>query len=255
MRISVICPTRLEANPWEPILDGSPGLYLDRALNTVRQQDCWGEHEWRIIVCVDPGRAKDVPARFTSDPIVTVVEGEAPGQAGALNEGIHASLTSDAIAIIEDDDLWHPAKMRVQLAEIDGADLVTCCQREVDESGSFLRVNYFATPSGWVFHSAPLAVDFDSSYRWHLDTEALGRMNNVGYRRCHIVDCMADMSHPWLRNVAAHSRIVQRGDTPLVTRFVRAASGMGRIASDPEAQRQSADEHQRLLATYGVIPW
>lgn len=96
---------------------------------------------------------------------------------------------------------------------------------------------------------------FNESFRFHVDTEWLGRFNRLGLKRVHLLHQTADLSDPWLNNVKAYSDLVLANglQQPLVDRLVNAAGGMGQIAS--QAQAQSELEHQQMIAQFGAVPW
>ncbi len=262
MKISVIVPTRLQKNPF-PLCDE---LYLDRALMSVRRQWCWNAHEWEIIVATDPGRGKDVPERFTSDPVIRVLEAKRASQACAVNAGVEAS-TGDVLAFLEDDDLWRGEKMLVQLRFIgQGYDFVSCNQREETAighpqgSGIFVGVNDFPTPSGWVMPRRmwEKVGPLDESFRWHVDTEWIGRLNASDAVRAHVVETLDPNAkfRPWLANVAQRSTVFAcEIPVPLVTRTINPQGGMSTIASNPEATAQSRAEHEAMMRRFGGVPW
>ena len=122
MKVSVIVPTRNDPNP----VTGRP--YFERAVASVEGQ--LSDLEIAAMVGFDPS---PVPL----------------GQARAVNEAV-ARADGDLLAFLEDDDTWDPQKLATQLPFLDRFDLVTCNQREVDETGAFVRISYYPTPSGWL---------------------------------------------------------------------------------------------------------
>jgi glycosyltransferase involved in cell wall biosynthesis len=253
LRISVVCPSRLAARPSSP--EGA--LFLERAIQSVRDQSVWDRHSWEILVSVDPGRARDVPTRVAG---VRVVEGTSAGQAAAINAGLRCA-TGDWLALIEDDDVWHPRKIEVQLGIVSSPTVATgfvsTNQLEVDLAGRAVRINDFATPSGWFMHRETWAAvgPFDESYRWHLDSEWLGRLNRLRVDRVHLVE----PSHPereLLRYLSRWSAIRETAEpAPLVVRTVNPEGGTVRISRDPIFKRQSAAEYRRMIAAFGELPW
>jgi hypothetical protein len=107
-------------------------------------------------------------------------------------------------------------------------------------------------------------MGFDESFRYHVDTEWLGRASNVGgitglrVQRFHLIPDDGRPPTDWLRNVARLSRIGKTdGFTEaLVHRTVNPEGGMSRIAADPEAKAQSQREHEIMAERFGgIIPW
>jgi glycosyltransferase involved in cell wall biosynthesis len=261
-RVSVVVPSRLQVNLASPDLN----LYLDLCLGGIMRQTA--DVELEMIVGLDQGQLANVPGRFLEKgPIpLLFVESDGTGQAKAVNAAA-AKATGDVLAFCEDDDLWDPRKLDYQLPALAHADLVTCSQRERTAQGAFVRVNDFPTPSGWVmrrrlWEAVPKtgcsAVGFDETFRFHVDTEWLGRARNIGERsRFHLIPDDGRPPTDWLRNVARFSRIGKTdGFTEaLVHRTVNPEGGMSRIATDPEARAQSQREHEIMLSRFGSVPW
>lgn len=92
-----------------------------------------------IIVVADTTEAVDVP---DDDRIKVVHTGGRKGSANSRQQGIEAA-TGDVIALLDDDDLWHPYKIERQLAEIrtaDGDNWVVACRSAVRRSGKREKV-------------------------------------------------------------------------------------------------------------------
>lgn len=257
MKLAVVIPSRLQPNP----MSTARALYLHRAIESVRRQTATVDHDVDIVVGID--RDAPVPpddlfgaARFTKS--------EGAGQALALNAA--AKITSsDLLAFLEDDDTWEPRKLEYQIEGIKaGFNLVTSNQRETRPDGTFVRINDFATPSGWLMtrETWEAVGPFDPSFRWHLDNEWFGRFNERGrcssWSRMHLVEAGADQEprRDWLRNVMQSSKAgTTAEDRPLVNRTVNPGGGMARIETDPVARAESLDEHRRLIARFGGVPW
>jgi glycosyltransferase involved in cell wall biosynthesis len=208
-------------------------------------------------LCVDPGAGSGLGQRLSG---VRIVEATHTGQAAALNTGI-AICTGDLLAFIEDDDVWHPEKIRMQLAEISGTNnhvaFVSSDQLEFDESGRWLRVNEFPTPSTWLMTRElwDRVGDFDESFRWHLDTEWLGRLNRLHVQRMHLIAPVRPLRESLLW-IAKHSLVrATQERIPLVGRTVNPRGGMQRIAEDSIAAAESREEYARMRAAFGGIPW
>ena len=253
-RISVVCPSRLDGHGRAD----RRSYYFERALRSVREQSVSASYDWEIILAVDPGNGRKAEGLL---PDGQVVEGERPGQAAAVNAGVRRA-SGDLIAMIEDDDVWHGRKIELQLLAMSqqpshDCQFVSTNQFEVDESGNVVRVNDFPTPSGWLMHRAlwNLVGPINETYRWHVDSEWLGRLNCTPTPRLHLVE----RSRPVRRDVLNLARRTQvwetREATPLVRRMVNPNGGMSRIARDRECNRQSREELGRLVHLYGGLPW
>lgn len=275
MKIAVIIPSRLQANP-QAIVPGR--TYLDRAIKSVLAQSVVAEHEIEIVVGLDHGTF--VGHRL---PEATYAPSCGAGQALAVNAAARVALSHgpDLIAFLEDDDSWHPQKLDYQLQALaQGYDFISSSQREVTPAGDYVRVNDFPTMSGWVM-PAQIWRDIgpmDETFKWHLDTEWIGRLNASGKKRLHFAEAgavqqrlhfhdrpggppgnqmVSEMTRPWLEHVARRSAIAMTDGLlePLVTRTVNPAGGMARIAVDPVEAARSQEEHMRFLAQWGEIPW
>jgi glycosyltransferase involved in cell wall biosynthesis len=250
VKVSVICASRLQPNPFGSGLN----LYLDRALMSAKRQGLPEGVELELIVGVDAG-VWDIPKRF--DDGVTVVHSDGKGQAAALNAGVKCS-TGEVISFIEDDDIWVGGKVGIQLQALERYQFVSCNQREIDEQGGFCRYNDFATPSGWIMPRATWEKvgPFDETFRWHMDTEWLGRLNAAGITRSHIIHDNGG-GRPWVANIARVSHVMNHPEyrEPFVNRMINPEGGMERIRKDPELAAQSAEEHARMMERFGCFPW
>ena len=231
MTISVVIPTREHVNP----ATGRP--YFERAVASAEAQV--GDFQVNATVGVDRSPA----------PI---------GQAKIVNEVV-ARCDGDFLAFLEDDDTWDPNKLSVQLPLLEHFDLVTCNQREVNERGAFLSYSYYPTPSGWLMRRSTwdLVGGLDERLRFHVDTDWLGRANQVGLRRVHIVQATADTKiGNWTTNMTASSIVVGPLPEPLVTRTIRDGSITGRIKRDREFRIRSDLDYQTIRRRFGgSLPW
>lgn len=259
MKVSVVTASRLAINPASSRAD----LYLDRAIASVRRQTVYAQHEWELLVGLD-ANAPWPPARLENANGVRVIRSPGAGQALAVNTAA-AFATGDVISFLEDDDAWHQQKMEYQLQALAGGyDFVSCSQREVTPDGDYVRINDFATMSGWIM---PAQIwrsvgPMDESFKWHLDTEWLGRLNAAGKKRLHFAEHAAEHAEagqmrPWLRFVGAHSAVAMTDGLlePLVTRTVNPGGGMATIARDPAEAEVSRVEHARMMTAFGQVPW
>lgn len=263
MSIAVVIPSRLAADPSSMPVAAQRPLYLNRALASVHAQTR-RDLISQILVCVDPGRAREVPKRIASESTdgltVDVVEGAVPGQASALNAGM-ASVAARWVAFLEDDDVWRPSRIAMQWEHAGEFDLVTCSQEEVGENGVHVRVNDFPTPSGWLLRSDGRDVPrFDESFVWHVDTDMLGRLKRANARRIHLAPEMH--SGEVLAHVARSSSVVLSAGAPLVIRTLNRMGGMAQISRSARAARQSRLEHEEMMRRYadlfpatGGVPW
>lgn len=248
MKVSVIVPSRLRPNPTSM----RDTLLVERALMSILRQSAADDVE--IIVGLDakhppiPEFGSRSAAAAMGSRLRFVEAGDS--QAKAVNVAMSAA-TGDVLAICEDDDAWRDTDcLAYHLKMLDKHDFVSCSQREVDEDGNFQRVNNFATPSGWVMKRSVWenVGGFDEAFRYHVDTEWLGRANKLGVNRCHLVPDGARDGNGWLVNVAKHSAIAGIEDItePLIDRFVSEGGGMSSIAKDGE---RIAAAHRNALAT------
>jgi glycosyltransferase involved in cell wall biosynthesis len=190
---------------------------------------------------------------------VRVVEGDAAGQAAAVNAAFRAS-NGDLIAILEDDDLWHCRKIALQLSvlrEQAGIRFVSANQLEVDLAVGVARLNDFPTPSGWLIHREiwDAVGPLNESFRWHVDNEWLGRLNASGISRVHLVE-ESGRSRALFPTLVKRSAVRETDEAfPLVLREVHADAATARIARTPAFKRQSRDEHHRMIDRFGEVPW
>ncbi len=252
MKISIIIPSRLAVNP----MSESSALYLRRAIGSVRRQ----RMEPEIVVGLSPEHGDGAYIAVSETLGVRAIVAGRPGQAAAVNAAVAAS-TGDVLAFLEDDDHWSDNRLEYGLAALEsGFDFVSSNQREVTVDGSFVRVNDFATPSGWMMTRDlwSRVGPMNEHSKWHLDNEWLGRLNESGAKRLHLIEVGADREprREWLRNIMQFSKAATTEERePLVTRTVNPDGGMSRIARDPVAKNESRTEHGALWERFGCIPW
>jgi glycosyltransferase involved in cell wall biosynthesis len=128
--VSVVVPTR---NRWE---------HLDHAAlpAALGQQDVDLE-----LIVVDDGSSDETPQRLAEvrDPRLRVLRSDrAEGVARARNRGL-AAANAPWVAFLDDDDLWSPFKLRVQLDALDaaGADFAYAAAVFVDRDVTPLRAD------------------------------------------------------------------------------------------------------------------
>jgi glycosyltransferase involved in cell wall biosynthesis len=254
-RLAVVIPSRTQP---------AQARFLNNAIGSLRAQVSIPDIEIEIIIALDEGS----PTPVLNHNNLCFVMSRSRGQAAALNLGA-TDVDADYIAFLEDDDRWLPERAALGLQALKHADFTSTTQLEVDETGTVVRINDFATPSGWLMPlSSWLRIGpFDESFRWHLDTEWLGRLGDSGLRRIHLVESTAPVVfkhisavRPWLEKCLRHGGAnVALGrhnlPVPLVTRLVHSNSGMATIASNAAAKAASKAEYERLFAKFGRWPW
>lgn len=240
--ISVIIPTKVRPKQQE---------FLDRAIKSVREQQINIRAE--IIVGAD----RDDLGRESS---VSYALGGS-SQAEAMNAAVEQAQ-GDYLAFLEDDDTWHSTRLIRGLEALQDADFVSSTQLEVVERNEVVRINDFATPSGWIMPRSTWEKvgPFSLDYRYHLDNEWLGRLTLSGLKRSHQVECtaptdpkVAQQIRPWLFNVMMVSKVVRHDlPFPLVKRLVHRESNMVKLSAQPGV---SGLEMKRLNEKFGTIPW
>ncbi len=263
--VSVIIASRLD-----PIRIEEPQrLWLDRAVESIRSQTIAADLHIEIIVGLDQGTATPTTPLFTAEDINFVNAAGAEGrQAAALNAAA-AKAQGEYLALLEDDDAWQPRFLEHALEAIKKCEFVSSNQLEIPPDSDTGHINDFPTPSGWFMRRSlwDEVGEMDTSYRYHLDNEWLGRLSNQGNRRVHLVERTAatDINElkekrpflnsfvdakPGFNYVVRHS-----GDSPLVLRTANPLGGMSMIAASPEAKARSESEQARLIALFGRFPY
>ncbi len=264
--VSVIIPSRLDAIKVEE----PDYLWLERAIESVRAQSAAATLQIEIIVGLDPGTAP--PARL-HDMATTLrfanahADGEGR-QAAALNAAA-AEARGDYIAMLEDDDEWQPRFLEHAFQAITECEFVSSNQLELAPGSVAGHINDFPTPSGWFMRRSLWheVGEMDTTYRYHLDNDWLGRLSDAGNRRVHLVERTAAHNltelkekRPFLYSFATakpgFNFVVRHGgDFPLVIRTVNPHGGMSMIAASPAARARSKLEENRLKETYGRFPY
>jgi glycosyltransferase involved in cell wall biosynthesis len=272
MKIGVVIPSRLAERPGPCPLGGA--LWLEEALASIGRQTCFDQHQWVVVVGVDKGATPPVHDRaggpFVVMPVeVSFVEADGSGQSVAVNAAARVALDSGAevLAFLEDDDRWMPRKMAIQLASLDQAPFSSCSQRVFSETGLQLydgqmpAVNDYPIPSGWVMRTDiwQQVGGLDETFRYLVDTEWLGRLNQIKVPRLHFVenrDTVMTWHFKFSSYADRHSQIVSTGlDLPLVIRTQNTLGGMATINRDPKASAIANEEQDLILRKYGENPW
>jgi glycosyltransferase involved in cell wall biosynthesis len=257
MKLTVIIPSRKQERQI---------AFIERAVDSVRRQTIAEKFAITFLVGVDQGCAINPgeAARLG----ITCVESSGASQAAALNAAI-GMVEGDYVAFLEDDDQWMPDYLNFVTAAGTRAGFVSSTQMEFGENDVLQRINDFATPSGWFMPVATLRTvgGFDTSFRFHLDNEWLGRLGEAKINRVHLVEATAPMKmeymlqvRPWLANVinlsAGCCQIVRHSAPyPLVRRLMHTKSGMALITGNRALQEISQEEYRRLGTRFGRVPW
>lgn len=262
-RISVVIPSRLQGEKDDP----SSPWFVERAIACVLGQSVFQRgHVPEILIGVDPGMGTYAAARIAGK--ARICEASERLQAAALNAAC-AQLAGDYVAFLEDDDLWEPRYLERALGQLGPFGFVSSTHLERTVQGVVVKIVDYATPSSWVMtrDTFDRVGDFDTSYRWHLDSEWIGRLNEQRIPRLHFVEATAPVeldairsTRPNLWNIlvcAAEFCSFSRHESPwpLVMRTVHPGSGMAQIAASAAKQAQSKAEYARLIERYDNIPW
>lgn len=263
--ISILIPSRLQTRP-----DRADDLWLNRALQSVASQTAARKEPVEVVVGLDDGipapdirEWKRLVLRFTN-----AAADRKRNQASAINAAA-AAATGDIIAILEDDDAWRPLFLETAVATLDGFDFVSSSQIVVEANLLPREPMYYATPSGWVMRRTLWNEigGFNEDIRFHVDMEWLGRLNQAGKKRAHLVESGFPLDLPflrahrkWLAHLAENPinpvTLVQHRETvPLVARALSPNSGTDRIRRNADAERISKQEQVALVRRFGTKPW
>lgn len=211
---------------------------LLETLQSIAAQDYSGQINVYLVYLQRPGIA-DIVARL--GPEITAIPTLAPGVGTKRNLGLDAS-TEDLIAFVDDDDLWHPAKVRRQVDALAGSGIVACCTRYV----SFSRMPFRWPESAGTHLIRPLSereVVFSS-------TIALSSMISDGplMRSLQFTDRVewrgVEDMHLWLR-LQEHGEIVCLEDRLTAMRIDNSSlSARGRAIQELRALNVLADRHR-----------
>lgn len=205
-----------------------------------------------------------------------IVDG--PTQFSKSNAGA-AAATSDYLAFLHDDDLWDPAFLKYALGALDdaGFEFVSTSSLELDADGNVMGIRDCAMPSGWVMRREVFGRvgPFDETYKWHADTEWLGRLEQGASKRAHLVEKHAPVkmlkgsgyprfnqmnSRPELHMLLQHGRpepalIYTSHALPLLIRRQFTDALALRFEDEALASAESHWENGRLVNLYNRIPW
>src|SRR5215469_8886972 len=117
----------------------SNGL-LSKALVSISKQST----SVQVILAVEKDTEVPEEAWSLIDEVV-----EAPTQSAKVN--LAASVAKgDYLAILHDDDMWHPHFLKTALPVLRDVEFVTSTSLEVDENGEVIRIDDYPNPSGWI---------------------------------------------------------------------------------------------------------
>lgn len=261
--LSVVIPSRLQKNPVGK-------FWLEDAVESIMNQSINYNLDIEIIVGVDNDSDLDAVPKL---PHVKYVRSNGKSQAHALNSAILLAR-GEVITFLEDDDIWHPKKIDEGMIALNHFDFISSNQLEfiVDSNGLrlFQKINEYPIPSGWMMKRDLFnhIGAFDTDFKYHLDSEWIGRLNQFGATRCHMVEmgCPAASLESVIKNRSKLGIIMYQSalgsclwstkeNHPLVYRATHPGSGMSKIATDVEAGKISSEEHRMIHEVNKMNPW
>lgn len=126
---------------------------IGATLERLRAQTC---ADFEVVVVNDGSTDETsdaVRCAMMNDPRIRLVEQSNGGIAAARNRGVEAA-SGEVLAFLDDDDLWHPRKLELQLARLaraPAAAVVSCYSALVDAEGRLLGWRIGGTPEGDVY--------------------------------------------------------------------------------------------------------
>jgi glycosyltransferase involved in cell wall biosynthesis len=210
---------------------------LSETLQSIATQDYAG-HIHVYLVYLQRPEIADLVSLL--GPEVTAIPTSAIGLGAKRNIGLDAS-SEDLIAFLDDDDLWHPAKLRRQVDALAGTDAVACCTRYV----SFSRMP-FRWPGG---AHAPVVRPLSEREIVFSSTIAVSSMITNGplvrqLRFTERVEWSVEDFHLWLR-LQEHGRIVCLEDRLTALHIDHSSlSARGRATQELRALNVLADWHR-----------
>lgn len=221
-----------------------------------------------ILMCLDDGA--EMPFDEVEIPLF------ASNQSAKVNAGV-ARASHDVVAILHDDDLWHPQFLKVALDVIAQVDFVTSTALETDQDGRVMGIIDCPVPSSWVFRKSVFdkVGPWSEAHHFHPDSEWLGRLGETaGVKRAHLMEAFAPEPRIRIGGEYRYNRLIQRPGMlaflqqarpapslvrhhypmPLVNHRQMGDGIMQRI-NEPERWAASQFEYQRLTERFGHIPW
>ncbi len=129
--------------------------------------------DFQVTVINDGSRDATAEQAALADARVRVISQENRGMSRSRNRGV-AEVDSEFVALLDADDLWHPEKLRLQLAALQERPDYDFCYTAFDVWHGEPRPNYFQEPrgglvdeslSGWIYprlildnHALPSSV-------------------------------------------------------------------------------------------------
>lgn len=250
-----------------PHLPSRPEL-LSEAVGSIRGQV--GDTSVDIIVGLDPGA--ELPS-YLGYGVETV---EGANQSAKVNAGV-AKAHYRRVAILHDDDLWHPEFLGHALGALEEVDFVSSTALQTDEEGRVIGIIDCPVPSGWVFWKKLFerVGPWREENRFHPDSEWLGRLGETPeVKRVHLIEALAPDAKIKIGGEWRYNPLVQRPGmlsflqqarpapallrhghaVPLVNHRQKGDGIMQRI-NEPERWMASQWEYQRMTERFGHIPW
>jgi len=135
---------------------------LKEAVDSVLAQTI---QDFQIVIVLNGASAESVEMgrRLGANAKIKVVEMEDSTLAASRNFGL-SFVETEWVAFLDDDDIWHPDKLELQLAAAaqTGADLVTCNFTAFDQDGDIPSSGLEPLPSGLSFAEALVVTNFVS---------------------------------------------------------------------------------------------
>lgn len=148
--VSVVIPTRNRPE------------WLKAAVESVLAQTM---PDLEIVIALNgaTSAAAEMAMRLGADPRVKAIETAAKTVAGARNRGM-AAAQGEWIAFLDDDDIWLPQKLEIQLAAAlaSGVGVVTCNFVQFNEHGDVVQSGLTPRPAGLSFAEALLLGNYVS---------------------------------------------------------------------------------------------
>ncbi len=149
------------------------------------------------VIVVDDGSSDDtaaIAARF--GPRVRVISQRNAGAAAARNTGI-AAADSEFIALLDSDDIWHPEKLRLQVASLDASATHAFSYTEFRSWSGGDWSAFAAEPrtgriepslSGWIYHQFLLT-------KWAMTSSIV--LRRCAWEKTGPFDCDAYQTEDW----------------------------------------------------------
>lgn len=248
--ISVFCASRLLGREGVQ----RPWLYAGIA-SVLNQYEHWVDE---VVVAVDAG----VEAPKHPDSRVRFVNSAGNTQALAVTAALSAlSPEADIICGLEDDDLWEPHKLTIQIPYLQEYDFVSCDVAEYHYATNERQPNrYNSFISGWVMKRPVLeavGAYFARDIFYHVDIEWLGRLNqHPEFKRVHLVE--EEAMPPYqirgdLNLLGEHSKVRGIPGDALVWRRVGYESRGVEANMAGKLQLQADAEH--IIRKFQGFPW